>query len=163
MTPPIQHPDRHVRAEHPEFEQMITEFFQSVSFEEGAKPNYKRIYELFIDDGKLVKNSLQSPEINSVREFVESRQKLVDAGDLTSFRETEAAEITEVFGNIAHRLSTYDKRGTLKGKSFEGRGVISTQFIKTPAGWKMTFMAWDDERPGLTIPERYQGTKSDAR
>jgi hypothetical protein len=41
-------------------------------------------------------------------------------------------------------------------KAIQGSGVISTQFIRTPRGWKMTSMAWDDERPGLTIPDRYR-------
>jgi hypothetical protein len=30
--------------------------------------------------------------------------------------------------------------------------MISTQFILTPAGWKISAMAWDDEHPGLSIP-----------
>ena len=29
--------------------------------------------------------------------------------------------------------------------------MVTTQFINTPSGWKMTSMAWDDERPGLSI------------
>ncbi|WP_437683456.1 hypothetical protein [Sorangium sp. So ce131] len=148
--------------QHPEFERMVADFFRSVSFEEGEKPNYKHIHELFIEGGKLIKNSLDTPEISSVDEFIDSRQKSVDAGDLTSFREIERAAITEVFGNIAHRLSTYEKRGRLKGKQFEGRGVISTQFIKTPSGWRMSSMAWDDERPGLTLPDRYEYEKASA-
>jgi hypothetical protein len=141
---------------HLEFERLVRAFFQSVSFNAGDKPRYAQIYELFIPEGKLIKNNLESPEISSIEQFIEPRQKLVDAGDLTSFEEVERAEITEVFGNIAHRLSTYEKRGTLHGKAFEGRGVISTQFIRTPAGWRISSMAWDDERPGLTIPARYQ-------
>jgi hypothetical protein len=74
---------------------------------------------------------------------------------LTSFREIEVAEITEVFGNVAHRLSTYVKSGRMDGAAIDGRGVISTQFIRTPDGWRMSSMAWDDERPGLAIPARY--------
>jgi hypothetical protein len=142
----------------PELERMMGEFFRCVSFEEGGKPDYQALHALLIDDGKLIKNSLESPspEISSVGQFIAPRQKLVDSGELTSFEEVELGAITEVFGNIAHRLSTYEKRGTLKGKPFEGRGVISTQFIKTPAGWRMSSMAWDDERPGLTLPENYR-------
>jgi hypothetical protein len=67
----------------------------------------------------------------------------------------ELAQTTEIFGNVAHRFSAYAKSGTLNGVPFEARGMISTQFILTPAGWKMSAMAWDDERPGLTIPDRY--------
>jgi hypothetical protein len=81
---------------------------------------------------------------------------MVDSGALTSFEEVETAETTEVFGNIAHRFSTYEKRGTMHGEAIEGGGLISTQFIRTPSGWKMSSMAWDDERPGLAIPDRYR-------
>lgn len=143
-----------------EFERLVRAFFQSVSFSAGDKPRYAQLHELFIPEGKLIKNSLASPEISSIEQFIEPRQKLVDAGDLTSFEEVECAAITEVFGNIAHRLTTYEKRGTLHGEVFEGRGVISTQFIRTPAGWRISSMAWDDERPGLTIPVRYQPGKA---
>ena len=73
-----------------------------------------------------------------------------------AFREAETAEITEIFGNVAHRLSTYEKHGVNRVGAFEGRGVISIQFINSETGWKMSAMAWDDERPGLTIPDRYQ-------
>jgi len=43
----------------------------------------------------------------------------------------------------------------MKGVPFGARGMISTQFVMTPAGWKISAMAWDDERPGLTIPDYY--------
>jgi len=140
------------------FERLVGEFFQSVSFRTGERPNYRHLHELFVPGGMLIKNTGESPEISDVPQFIESRQKLVDAGQLTAFLEVERAEITEWFGNIAHRLSAYDKRGTLNGQAFEARGVISTQFIRTPAGWRISSMAWDDERPGLTIPDAYQGS-----
>jgi hypothetical protein len=81
---------------------------------------------------------------------------MVDAGELTCFREAETAEITEIFGNVVHRFSTYEKSGVNSGMEIRGRGIISIQFIKTEAGWKISSMAWDDERPGLTIPGRYK-------
>jgi hypothetical protein len=130
-------------------------FFRAVSFESGQRPAYARIRDLFMDDGKLIRNSSELPEISSVDGFISSRQRMVDSGALTSFEEVETAETTELFGNVAHRFSTYEKRGTMHGKAIEGRGVISTQFIRTPSGWKMSSMAWDDERPGLPIPDRY--------
>jgi len=33
----------------------------------------------------------------------------------------------------------------LNGEAFAARGVIFTQFVRTPAGWRMSAMAWDDE------------------
>jgi hypothetical protein len=107
---------------------------------------------LFIEPGLLIKNSGATPEVASVRQFIEPRQAMVSAGALTRFNEAELSETTEVFGNVAHRFSAYAKSGMLNGVAFEARGMISTQFILTPVGWKMSAMAWDDERPGLSLP-----------
>jgi hypothetical protein len=81
---------------------------------------------------------------------------MVDSGALTHFREVEIAAITEAFGNVAHRFSTYEKRGSMHGSEFAARGAISTQFVRTPSGWRISSMAWDDERPGLVLPDRYR-------
>ena len=135
---------------------LIDDFFQAVSFDTGQSPAYARIRELFIDDGKLIRNSAELPEISSVDDFIAARERAFGSGALTSFEEVEIAETTEVFGNVAHRFSTYTKRGTMHGEEIEGAGVISTQLVRTPAGWKISSMAWDDERPGLAIPDRYR-------
>lgn len=142
-----------------ELKRLTENFFRAVSFEAGTKPSYAGLHELFIASGLLIKNSGATPEINTVREFIEPRQASVDAGDLTRFHEAEIAEATEIFGNVAQRFSAYVKSGTLKGVPFAARGMISTQFILTPAGWRMSSMAWDDERPGLKLPKHYEPTE----
>jgi hypothetical protein len=137
-----------------ELDRLAAEFFRAVSFEAGEAPSYENIYALFIEDGLLIKNSGATPEISNVRQFIDPRQATVTAGELTRFREVELSETTEIFGNVAHRFSAYAKAGTLNGVAFEARGMIATQFIRTPAGWKMSAMAWDDERSGLSLPDR---------
>ena len=142
-----------------ELKRLVDGFFHTVSFKAGDKPPYAKLHELFIGPGLLIKNSGVEPEISTVREFIEPRQASVDAGELTRFHEAEIAETTEVFGNVAHRFSAYVKSGTLKGASFEARGMISTQFILTPIGWRMSSMAWDDERPGVKLPRHYESSQ----
>lgn len=144
-----------------ELDRLIADFFRAVSFEEGATPRYENIYELFIEAGLLVKNTTSTPEISTVSQFIEPRQAMVRSGELTRFNEVELCESTEIFGNVAHRFNSYAKSGTMKGVPFTARGMISTQFVQTPAGWKISAMAWDDERPGLSIPEQYEPTTSD--
>jgi hypothetical protein len=136
-----------------ELDRLAGEFFRAVSFESGEIPPYEVIHGLFIESGLLIKNTAAAPEVSTVREFIEPRLALVRSGQLTRFREWELSETTEIFGNVAHRFSAYAKSGTLKGAAFEARGMISTQFISTPVGWRMCGMAWDDERPGLELPE----------
>jgi hypothetical protein len=135
-----------------ELDRLTEEFFRIVSFESGETPPYEDMHALFIEAGLLIKNTATIPEISTVSQFLAPRQALVAAGELTRFRESELSETTEIFGNVAHRFSVYSKSGTLKGVPFEARGMISTQFILTPAGWRMSAMAWDDERPGLSVP-----------
>lgn len=135
---------------------LIGEFFAAVSFPEGGAPQYDRIRDVFIPEGLLIKNSGETPEISGLDAFIAPRQELVDTGRLTSFDELEVAARTEVFGNVAHRLSTYEKRGVQDGVAFSAIGIITTQFIATTAGWRMTAMAWDDERPGLVVPQEYR-------
>ncbi|GIF41625.1 DUF4440 domain-containing protein [Actinoplanes xinjiangensis] len=137
-------------------ETLIRRFFAAVSFESGQRPTYEVLHELFIEDGKLIKAGGARPEITTVQHFIEPRQRSVDSGELSAFHESETAEITEVFGDVAHRFSIYTKHGVLGGTPFTGRGMISTQFVRTPEGWKLISMAWDDERTGLTIPDRYR-------
>lgn len=136
-----------------ELDRLTAEFFRAVSFEDGAMPPYDKLHALFIEAGLLVKNSGATPEISTVRQFIEPRLESVRSGQLTRFNEMELSETTHIFGNVAHRFHAYAKSGTLKGLPFAARGMISTQFILTPSGWKISAMAWDDERPGLSIPE----------
>jgi hypothetical protein len=148
--------DQNVVSVKAELDALTEAFFRAVSFEAGEKPSYQTLYTLFIGRGLLIKNTSTTPEISTVSEFIAPRQQLVDSGELKSFRESETVEITEIFGNIAHRFCTYEKQGVNRAGTFEGRGIISIQFIMTADGWKMSAMAWDDERDTLTIPERYK-------
>jgi hypothetical protein len=141
-----------------ELQRLLQGFFDAVSFEAGGAPSYKSIHALFTGAGLLIKNSGAVPELSNVTQFIEPRQASVDAGELTRFYEAELRANTQVFGNVAHRLSTYAKSGVMNGVPFETKGVISTQFVHTPAGWKMSAMAWDDERAGLTLPAQYLPT-----
>jgi hypothetical protein len=134
-------------------------FLAAVSFPAGARPSYDDLHDLFVDGARLVKNSGSAPEISSLDQFIAARVETIDDGRLTSFEEVEIAAITEVFGNVAHRLSSYQKRGTTDGAPIDARGAISTQLIRTPQGWRITSMAWDDERPGLELPSRYLGAE----
>ena len=138
-----------------ELSKLTDGFFRAVSFVKGTTPPYANIHALFIEMGLLIKNSGVLPEICSLRQFIEPRQASVRAGELTRFYEAEVSHSSEVFGNVAHRFSTYVKSGTLKGVSFEAKGMISTQFIRTPDGWRVSSMVWDDERQGLALADHY--------
>jgi len=137
-----------------EIDELMAGFFRAVSFEAGQAPSYPALHALFIEAGLLIKNSGENPEICNLRQFIDPRQAAFDAAELMRFCEVELFETTDIFGNVAQRFSAYAKSGVLNGAAFVARGMISTQFVHTAAGWKISAMSWDDERAGLSMPER---------
>jgi hypothetical protein len=137
-------------------DRLAATFFDAFTNENGNKPNVSVLSELFIPEAMIIKNTDCAPMIYNPQQFIEPREKLLSEGNLVNFKEEEVHEITEIFGNIAHRFSLYRKTGVLSGKAFETMGMKTMQFIHTPSGWKISSIAWDDEKNGLTIPERYR-------
>jgi hypothetical protein len=124
---------------------LMGRFFRAVSFAPGGVPAYEGLHDLFTRSGRLISAIGDVPEDTTVAGFAGPRRALVDAGVLTSFEEVETGAVTESFGKVAHRFSTYEKRGVRDGTAFAARGRIATQFVRTPGGWRITSMAWDDE------------------
>jgi hypothetical protein len=132
---------------------LMRRFLASVSFSPGERPDYDAISSLFIERGLLVKNIAGATEISTTAQFIAPRRALVDSGELTTFLEEEISASTTVFGGVAHRLSEYAKSGVQNGSEFRARGIILTQFVETPDGWRISSMTWDDERPGLALSD----------
>ena len=130
---------------------IIERFFQSVSFRQDETPAYEELHALFVPGGLLIKNTTGQPEISQVEQFIAPRRTLVRSGALRAFHEAELHASTQRFGHVAHRFSAYVKTGILQGTPFSAKGMISTQFVMTADGWRISAMAWDDERPGLEI------------
>lgn len=130
-----------------ELDRLTRTFLGAFTNTGGTGPNIDAIREVFIPQGTIVSNVGDEPVIYDLDSFIEPRRRILTDGTLTEFSEWEVAERTEVFGSIAHRFSSYRKSGFLDGEWFEGSGHKTVQFVRTPAGWRMSSMAWDDVRP----------------
>ncbi|MFD9486072.1 DUF4440 domain-containing protein [Streptomyces sp. NPDC059991] len=127
-----------------ELDQLIHTFLGAFTNTGGTRPDVDVIREVFIPQGMIISNVGDKLVIYDLDAFIEPREKILTDGTLTEFSEWEVAERTEIFGSIAHRFSEYRKSGSLNGEWFEGSGHKTTQFVRTPAGWKMSSVAWDD-------------------
>ncbi|MFG2133539.1 GNAT family N-acetyltransferase [Streptomyces sp. NPDC048751] len=127
-----------------ELDRLTRAFFSAFTNTGGSRPNVDIIREVFIPQGMIIKNLGSDPVVYDLEAFIEPREKILTDGTLTEFSEWEVADRTEVFGSIAHRFSEYRKSGYLDGEWFESSGHKTTQFVRTPAGWRMSSMAWDD-------------------
>jgi hypothetical protein len=131
---------------HPGLAAVIADFFAAVSFEPGGRPTYDRLQTLVAPACRFVNASADPPELADLAGFIAPRQRSVDACELTAFEEIETTADTNVFGNVAQRWSAYTKRGTRRGRDFSAQGFVSTQFVLIDGAWRITSMAWDDER-----------------
>ncbi|MEU6014738.1 DUF4440 domain-containing protein [Streptomyces sp. NPDC047515] len=127
-----------------ELDQLMRSFLGAFTNTGGSRPDVNAVREVFIPQGMIINNVGDEPVIYNLDAFVEPREKILTDGTLTEFSEWEVAERTEIFGAIAHRFSEYRKSGSLDGEWFEGSGRKTTQFVRTPVGWRMSSMAWDD-------------------
>ncbi|GAA0588788.1 DUF4440 domain-containing protein [Streptomyces crystallinus] len=127
-----------------ELNQLMCTFLGAFTNTGGTRPRVELIREVFIPQGMIISNAGDEPVVYDVESFIAPREKMLTDGTLTDFSEWEVAERTEIFGSIAHRFSEYRKSGCLNGEWFEGSGRKTTQFVRTPGGWRMSSMAWDD-------------------
>ena len=71
-----------------------------------------------------------------------------------AFYEVEIARRIDVFGNMAHVWSAYEAKTCPDDPTPERRGINSIQLFREADGrWRIISMIWDNERPGLSLPE----------
>ncbi len=135
-------------------EELTKALYSCISFRKGERPDFVRLRSLFIEKGILINNN-DDPLIFTIDLFVDAIDYQISAGSLKSFSEEEVAERTEIFGNIAHRFSTYEARFDPDDEEPLAVGINSIQLVKVGESWLVSSIVWNDEREGRRIPEKY--------
>ncbi|GHJ43837.1 hypothetical protein Cs7R123_11790 [Catellatospora sp. TT07R-123] len=134
-------------ADRAELDRLAAAFLALFTNTGGTEPDVGAIHRLFTPGG-VVANGGPRQQVCDLDAFAAPRQALLTSGELTDFSEHETWSQTVVFGDVAQRLSRYRKSGVLRGEAFTGGGTKSMQFLRTPEGWRLTAVSWDDDRPG---------------
>ena len=134
---------------------LTSELYKSICFEVGGHPPVDRLIKLFIPTARMIRNDEASPEVMTVDGFIKSYTERISDGTVKSFYEGEIHNITEIFGTIAHRFSTYKKILDLtKSESFS-IGINSIQYIKIGENWKISGIVWNNQNDTNKIPDKY--------
>jgi hypothetical protein len=136
---------------------ILTAIYEVISGPAGAR-DWDRERSLFLAGARLVPTRL-SPEGGAMAEvfdvegYIASRTPMFAEQDVW---ETEIARQVFVFGNFAHVLSSYELRRSSPGGGELPvvRGVNSIQLFNDGRRWWITAVIWDNERPGVAIPEQ---------
>ena len=67
------------------------------------------------------------------------------------FSETELRQEATVFGNVARLASVYRFSYEGETSSYSGQGVNFFNLLNEGGGWKIIYMVWDNERPGVSL------------
>lgn len=138
-----------------EIDHLTEHFYQCISFNKEHYPNYDMLKELFYGSGKLINNNFEQPIDFTIDSFVQALMIQIEAGNAICFSQQEISDTTEIFGNVAQRISVYEHSSLNDVQQKWKRGVNYIQFIKTKGRWLITSMLWQDEKEEVKIPEAY--------
>ncbi len=132
----------------------VTEdFYESLCFMDGERPDTDTIRSLFFGDGLLVNNTFGKPITYTANQFADTIEDQVESGRLTQYMQRELFSKTEIFGRVAQRISVYEYSFSYYEDQNLPRGINYIQFIQDDDNWLITSMAWNDEKENNRIPE----------
>lgn len=143
---------------------LMAALYDVISGPAGKPRDWDRFRSLFLPDGRLGPIRPDAPAAGDkpARKsdvFFLTPGMYVERDDpyfkTHGFFERSIANRVEEFGNLVHVWSTYESRNAAEDAKPFTRGVNSIQMVHVQGRYWLASVMWDDERPGLTLPEKY--------
>ena len=145
-------------------EHLVAALYDVISGPQSKPRDWDRFRSLFLPDGRLGVIRPDAPATAS--EPARKSDAVLLTPDMYverddpyfkthGFFERSIANRVEEFGNLVHVWSTYESRHAADDSKPFTRGINSIQIIHAQGRYWVASIMWDDERPGLTLPEKY--------
>jgi hypothetical protein len=143
---------------------LVAALYDVISGPAGKQRDWERFRSLFLPDGRLGAIRADAPATpdKPARKsdvFLLTPEMYVERDDpyfrTHGFFERSIVNRVEEFGNLVHVWSTYESRHAADDATPFTRGINSIQIVHAQGRYWLASVLWDDERPGLTLPERY--------
>ncbi len=135
---------------------IIAALYGAISGPAGQKRDWERFRPLFIPDARLIVARAPRPEGPLPPRVMSVEQYIAGAGALENgFFEREISRISETFGGVTHRFSTYESRAKAEDPKPFSRGINSIQLLNDGQRWWVVTVFWDSERATNPIPAKY--------
>jgi hypothetical protein len=145
-------------------EHLVASLYDVISGPASKPRDWGRFRSLFLPDGRLgviradAPATANQPAVKSDAVFL-TPEMYVERDDpyfkTHGFFERSVANRVEEFGNLVHVWSTYESRHAADDPQPFTRGINSIQIVHAQGRYWVANIMWDDERPGLTLPEKY--------
>jgi len=129
---------------------IIAEMYDTVCFENGERPDWRRQEAIFAPDARMVRINDSGVFEFDMQSYKENFEAMIDSGEMPTFWEGELWRETREFGDMAHVLSAYETRRTRNGEVLN-RGVNSIQLFKRDGRWWISAMIWRREGKNVRI------------
>jgi len=140
-----------------EIDKVVNKLYTNLTFKKGQSPMLAKLNDIFYGDGLLINNNSDDPKDFSLKEFSDVINGQYKSGKVQAFKENQLSSKVELFGKIAHCLSTYESGYILAGREeyIMNRGINSIQLIKVNGKWLIVSVIWNKENEELKIPDEY--------
>jgi hypothetical protein len=141
---------------------LMAALYDVISGPAGKARDWERFRSLFLPDGRL--GVIRHPPENQLKSLPEdvvflTPQDYIDRDapffQNNGFFERGIANRVEEFGNLVSVWSTYESRHSADDPKPFVRGINSLQIVKAQGRYWVASIIWDDERSGVTLPEKY--------
>jgi hypothetical protein len=138
--------------------------YDVISGPAGKARDWDRFRSLFLPDGRLGVIRHAQPAADGKPERPDdvvflTPQDYIDRDapffQNNGFFERGIANRVEEFGNLISVWSTYESRHSADDPKPFVRGINSLQIVKAQGRFWVASIIWDDERSGVTLPEKY--------
>lgn len=147
-------------AQQSEVDAVVSELYESISFNENKEPNYEKFQSLFIDGARLISVRDTTSATLTPADYESIMNKRRSSGAMIAFEEKELHRETDKYGNILHVFSTYQIRTKTPEGEESARGINSIQLMKKDGQWKVTSLIWYEEDQAHPIPSQYLPEKN---
>lgn len=134
-------------ADRAEIESLVRCFLDAFTSGDGVDERMAALRRAMLPGARIVRTCGAEPVAYDVDSFLEPRRTMLTDGTLTDFHEEVRSGRLDVFGDIAQWFGRYAKEGVKDGVPLAGGGMKSVQLVRTGAGWRISAVAWDDDRP----------------
>ena len=143
---------------------LLASLYDVISGPAGKPRDWPRFRALFLPDGRLgvIRPDAPATKAAPARKtdaIFLSPEMYVQRDDpyfkTHGFFERSIANRIEEFGNLVHVWSTYESRHAAHDTNPFARGINSLQLVHAQGRFWIASILWDEERPGLTLPQKY--------
>lgn len=120
---------------------VVAKMYASMGFERGGRPDWQAQREVFAPHARLVRVGDGVVYEFDPESFRKDLEAMIDSGTLTSLFEREVEHDANVYGDIAHVLTTYEIRTSARGDLLS-RAVKSIQLFRRDGRWWISAMIW---------------------